>query len=120
MLAKTVLRKIAAMAWWLLISILFFLPGSTLPQTGLFNFPYFDKLVHLGFFAVLLFLWRFSFGPHRKNTFFLLLAAFGYGLAVEVVQHYLIINRSFDMADVVADMSGAVIGVLAWQGYIKK
>jgi VanZ family protein len=81
--------------------------------------PHFDKYVHFGFFAVLLFLWRIHLEPAIKYSFFLLLLGFVYGLGIEIIQHYLIANRSFDMGDVLADMAGAVVGVLAWW-YIKK
>lgn len=106
--------RILAVLWLLFISVLFFLPGSTLPQGGLFSIPYFDKYVHVGFFAVLVFLWRFYFGPDVKFTGLVLLLALCYGMAVEVVQHYWVVNRSFDLGDVLADLSGAVLGIVLW------
>ena len=120
MLAKSSLWKMTAVAWLIFISILFFLPGSAFPKEPPFGIPYFDKYVHFGFFAVLLFLWRFFLLPGAKYSYLLLLMAFLYGLGVEVVQHYFIANRSFDMTDVAADMTGAVMGILVWWGYIKK
>lgn len=115
------LLKILAVLWLLFISVLFFLPGSSLPSGGLFDLPYFDKGVHAGFFGVLLFLWRFYFGPAEKFNWLLLLLAFCYGMGVEVVQHYFIANRTFDLSDVAADMLGAAAGVFFWtRWYIKK
>ena len=112
--------KVFAPLWLLFISVLFFLPGSALPQAGLFDIPYFDKYVHFGFFAVLLFAWRFRFDAVRKNTWFLLLLAFCYGMGVELVQHYFVANRSFDLLDVTADMAGAIVGLLFWWEVYKK
>jgi VanZ family protein len=112
--------RVFALLWLLAISILFFLPGSALPDEGLFNLPYFDKYVHFGLFAVLLFLWRFFFDGAAKFTWILLGLAFCYGLAVEVIQHYWVANRSFDMLDVAADMLGAAAGLIVWTSrYIK-
>ncbi|HUC81794.1 MAG TPA: VanZ family protein [Flavisolibacter sp.] len=119
----TIITKYAkplAIAWLLVISVLFFLPGSALPKETWLNDIQFDKWVHFGFFALLLFLWRFFLPAAKKYSWFLLLGALFYGLGVELVQHYLIANRSFDMGDVAADMAGAVAGILFWQGYIKK
>ena len=113
--------RIFALLWFLFISVLFLLPGSALPSEGLFNLPFFDKYVHVGFFAVLLFLWRFFFDEEKKFTWLLLSLAFCYGMAIEVVQHYFVANRSFDVVDVAADMLGAAAGLLIWTGrYIKK
>ncbi len=121
MLERISLMKILAILWLLIISVLFFLPGSAFPNKGLFGIPHFDKLVHFGFFALLLFLWRFYFEPVKKFTWLLLFLAFCYGIAVEAVQHYFVANRSFDFSDVVADMLGAAGGLFFWSWrYIKK
>jgi VanZ family protein len=120
MFQRRSLLKRLAVIWLLFISVLFFLPGSALPKTAPFGIPHFDKYVHFGFFAVLLFLWRFYFSSATKQSYLLLLVAFCYGLGVEVVQHYVVANRSFDWGDVTADMAGAVAGILIWKGYIKK
>ena len=104
--------------WLLLITVLFLLPGSALPKNEMI-IPHFDKYVHFGFFAVLLFLWRYQFAVAVKYSVLLLLIAVIYGLGIELTQHYLIANRSFDIGDVWADIAGAVAGLLAWR-YIKK
>jgi len=112
--------KPLAIIWLLLISFLFFLPGSALPKENWLDDIYFDKWVHFGFFALLLFLWRFYFSPPIKFDTLCLLAALIYGVGVECIQHYLIANRSFDLGDVIADMAGALAGLLVWDRYIKK
>ena len=112
--------KVLAILWFLIISILFFLPGSAFPEEGWLDKIYFDKWVHFGFFALLLFLWRFYFPALARYNWLMLCIAFVYGFSVEVIQHYLIANRSFDLGDVAADMSGAAAGILVWQWYIKK
>ena len=111
--------KTAAVLWLIIISILFFLPGSALPKEEWLGTIHFDKWVHFGFFALLIFLWRYYFPPVAKYSILLLLAALVYGLGVELIQHHWIANRSFDIGDVMADMAGAVGGVLFW-GWYKK
>ena len=111
--------KPLAVIWLLIISVLFFLPGSAFPKENWLDDIYFDKWVHLGFFALLLFLWRFYLPALIKYDGIVLLAALVYGLAVECIQHYWIANRSFDVGDVVADLAGAFLGLLVWQWYKK-
>ncbi|RYZ59674.1 MAG: VanZ family protein [Chitinophagaceae bacterium] len=118
MLQKIARIRLLPFLWLFVITVLFLLPGSALPKSEMI-IPHFDKYVHFGFFAVLLFLWRFQFSAALRVSVLLLVMAFVYGMGIEVIQHYLIANRSFDMGDVWADMAGAVAGVLAWV-YIKK
>jgi hypothetical protein len=120
MLQMRFAMRVFAVVWLLFISVLFFLPGSTLPKGGLFDIPYFDKYVHIGFFTVLLFAWRFYFDAADKYFRILLALAFCYGMGVEVVQHFFVANRSFDLTDVVADMLGALAGLFIWQRWYKK
>ncbi|HTM91138.1 MAG TPA: VanZ family protein [Flavisolibacter sp.] len=114
--------KWVAITWLLIISILFFLPGSALPKENWLNRIYFDKLVHIGFFGLLLFLWRSSFNWNYGGYHWRLLSlALLYGFFVEFIQLWFVPNRSFDLYDVAADMTGAIIGLSVWQRvYIKK
>lgn len=106
--------KALALVWLIFISTLFFLPGSALPKAEIFDVLSFDKWVHFGLFAVLLFLWRFYFPNEVKYNWWSLLLAFCYGFGVEAIQRYFIPNRSFDLSDVAADMLGAAAGVWFW------
>jgi VanZ family protein len=112
--------KIFAIVWLLIISVLFFLPGSALPDEGMFGIPQFDKLVHAGFFAVLVFCWRFYFKAAPKYTWLLLLLAAAYGLGVEFIQRDFIPHRDFDLYDAIADSIGAAIGLWLWTKWYKK
>jgi VanZ family protein len=95
--------------------ILFFLPGSALPQSSFLDNVHFDKVVHIGLFAILIFLWSSAFQLRLPAGFWLvLLAAFAYGLSVEIIQGVWIPNRSFDLFDLAADMAGSGLGLLFW------
>lgn len=113
--------KSVAIAWFIIMCILFFLPGSALPQENWADAIYFDKWVHVGLFAVLIFLWRSSFKWNLQYYNVLLLgAALLYGLFVEVVQLYWIPNRSFDLYDILSDMTGSFVGLFVWLMVYKK
>lgn len=104
-----------------MMCLLFFLPGSAFPNENWLSKIYFDKLVHLGLFAILVFLWRSAFDfKSASYNWVLLFSALFYGLAVEFIQRYFVPNRDFDLYDVVADVAGGVIGLIVWVRYIKK
>lgn len=113
--------KWVAILYFIIMSVLFFLPGSDLPKEKWLDKIFFDKWVHIGLFAGLIFLSRFNL-PFDNNIFnyLLLLMALTYGLSVEYIQKYWVPNRSFDLWDVVADMGGAFIGLWYWLTLYKK
>jgi len=113
--------KTVAVTWLLIMCVLFFLPGSALPKEGWLDAIHFDKFVHIGLFAVLLFLWRSAFDAKVNHYgYILLLMAISYGFLVEVVQLYWISNRSFDLYDVAADTAGSILGLFIWCRVYKK
>ena len=112
--------KIVALLWFLIMSILFFLPGSELPQENWLDAVHFDKIVHIALFATLLFLWRSAFDLKIKNyTSILLISAILYGFLVEVIQLCWVQGRSFDLFDVLADAMGSFLGLWIWSWHKK-
>ncbi|WP_121211504.1 VanZ family protein [Maricaulis maris] len=92
-----------------LITDLALQPGSALPPR-LFGS---DKLEHFGAFAVLAVLARIAW-PSLPRWFGLLILV-GYGGTIEWLQAHGDAGRTASMADLVADMIGAVAGLgLAW------
>jgi VanZ family protein len=113
--------KAVAITWLFIMCILFFLPGSAFPSENWLGEIYFDKLVHVGLFTVLIFLWRSAFNSEFANyNLALLLSALVYGLAVEFIQRYFVPNRDFDLYDVVADITGSFLGLAVWLWTYKK
>jgi VanZ family protein len=113
--------KWVALLWFVIMCVLFFLPGSDLPKEKWLDKIFFDKWVHIGLFAVLIFLVRFNLPfDHPVFNYLLLLMAFSYGLSVEFIQKYWVPNRSFDLWDVAADMTGAFAGLWYWLTLYKK
>lgn len=119
-----------ALAWLAFSFILLTIPGSNLPEEAsfLFKIPYFDKWVHAGMFAILV--WLFCWGYYqkkyankklRKIFFFIMLMSALYGIAMEFVQREFVANRTYDTMDIAADLTGAFLGFLcSWAMYIKK
>jgi VanZ family protein len=73
----------------------------------------------------LVFLWcrTITIFTEKKSIFFIQVAFyfFLYGIAMEFIQKYFIPNRSFDIADIIADGIGSAIGlIISLMLYIKK
>jgi VanZ family protein len=113
------IRLTAAVLYFFFISVLFCLPGSVFPNENWLSKIYFDKWVHVGFFAMLLLLWSWALMPGRKGVLWLLLSAVAYGLLVEVVQDQFVPNRALDLGDLAADIAGSLFGLWFWSRYIK-
>ena len=80
-------------------------------------------------FSIMVFLWSWGLTKTKprskaglKKIFlwvFILSCVFGVGM--EFVQENLVIHRSFDMGDIIADIIGALLGwIYAWYRFIKK
>lgn len=117
-----------ALVWLLISTVLLLLPGSAFPKEDWLGKIWFDKWVHVGMFAVLVFLWNWSItgmnteSYHWKKRFTLIaLFALAYGIGMEFAQKYFVANRSFDPGDILADAGGCILGWLLSVGrYIKK
>lgn len=101
------------------------MPGSAFPQETWYSKIWLDKWVHIGLFAVLVTCWCWALKekPSGKKQVFMWIAiiAFLYGIGMEFVQRYLVLNRSFDGGDIIADGIGALAGFLfSSRTYIKK
>lgn len=109
-----------AIIWILFVLFLCTLPGNDLPSDPLFEKIHMDKIVHVGLFGctvLLLCLGYYRQHRHISKLAFSVIAisAAFYGLAIEYIQKYIAIQRSFDMSDVAADIVGAVAGILAFK-----
>lgn len=102
--------------WAVFILALTATPGFAMPETIRWNLLEFDKFAHLGVFAVLALLLiigfkkQYSFVRIRENAvlFALGITTF-YGVSIEFLQS-IIPGRSIEFADVIADISGALVG----------
>lgn len=71
--------------------------------------PGFDKFAHVVLFGV----WSFLFaGYTRSNVAVVLLTGFALGLGIEFLQEASGTGRSFEWWDVVADLTGVLLGYL--------
>jgi len=103
--------------WAIVIFILCAMPSESIPDPHL-NIPHVDKVVHFGMFFILALLvcneleyqTRLSL---RKIYITAVCIAFVYGGIIELLQQYCF-NRSGDVADLLADVVGAIAGCLVY------
>jgi H+/Cl- antiporter ClcA len=118
---------VPAIAWIIISIILLTLPGSSFPKENWLDKIWFDKWVHIGMFSILVTLWcwalqkKYSDGARLRTTFIWIgLIGLIYGSGMEFVQKYFIINRSFEIGDIIADGLGCILGaVYSIRRYIK-
>ena len=88
-----------------LVSVVVLFAPSSGPAGGV---PHLDKVVHAGVFGLLVVTGVLRSGHPRA----VVLAAAGYAVLSEVVQHVALPGRTGDPTDVVADVTGALLGLL--------
>ena len=111
--------RVFAIAYLILISILFLLPGSSLPKENWFDAIYLDKWIHVFLFVILILLWLKAFPGYSSRLYILLIVfAIFYGILIELSQELFVLNRSMDVYDIMADTAGVIAG--AWIGKVYK
>ncbi|MBC7720450.1 MAG: VanZ family protein [Pedobacter sp.] len=108
---------IPAFIFFLFSFLLFTIPGQKIPQLDWGNLIKVDKLVHFGLFFILLILLSFPFSKTTLHTklrlkWFLIftVSAIAYGIAIEFIQKYFVLNRTFSVLDIIADAVGCIAG----------
>lgn len=110
-------KFIPGIAWFFVVLVIMCLPGKEIPEIGWLENINFDKLLHIGVFAlqVILLCWPFknsAFDSNERLPYFIKIAlATGvWGITTELIQKYLVPGRYFDVLDCVADCLGAMMG----------
>ncbi len=108
---SSILKKfIPAIVWFIVVTTLFLIPGSEFPQEDWFEKIYLDKLVHIVFIFLLVYLFYYPL-RHQQYNWLLLLVCAGilYGISIEFIQKYWVKGRSFELADIVCDIVGCAL-----------
>ena len=117
-----------AILWFTAITVLLVIPGTAFPSENWMSKIQLDKWAHIILFTTLVVLWVKALWKMYQNNFsFVSLAAavaiisLVYGIGMEIVQHFFVKNRSFELNDIFADLAGSFIGYLLVRGkYFKK
>lgn len=112
--------------WSTLILVMCFLPGSAFKSVK--TFEHTDKIIHTTFYLVHTFLLIGAFDKYKNLTnkqlnysTIIISVPLSMGLFVELVQHFLINNRYWDVYDIAANALGVSLAfVFSKNQYIKK
>ncbi|MBT3242679.1 MAG: VanZ family protein [Bacteroidetes bacterium] len=122
------LRKLLLISiiWAAIILVLCALPGDNLPKSKISIIPHFDKLVHMGLYFPLSFLFIAVFDLSRLSVLrslgpILTLGLVGiYGGFIELAQENLFVHRSAELLDFIFDLIGGLLGILTYYILFRK
>lgn len=113
---KPWLRKTIAIIYLAIVAVLSLMPSYDVPDIKLF--PGADKLVHISMYLGLSFLacWSYDIRRHRMWFMYILMASvFMYGVIMEILQRTMHNGRDFDFKDMIANLTGAILGLLIYR-----
>lgn len=116
-LIKILTSFFPAIIWGLIILYLSSGSGVQLPAS-LWDFMAVDKVGHLVFYGILTYLIAYGFyrnenlSINKKTLFISLTISSFYGISLEFMQYSFFPNRYFEILDIIANISGSILGIL--------
>ena len=106
------LVKIAAAIWVGMIIVLCLMPSSDLPKK--IEIPFLDKIAHFIFYFVLclFILLIFKIPKWTRHTSYVIILLLGFSLFIEIMQYLMPWDRSFSIADLIANLGGIIVGIV--------
>jgi VanZ family protein len=102
-----------AILWSVIIIILSSIPGESANKIALFSGA--DKIGHFGCYLICFYLWAnyFIASKSKKESITLaMIIAVSLGIAMEIGQFLLFSGRKFEFLDIIANISGSILGIL--------
>ena len=103
--------QIPAVLWTFVIASSCLAPASSFSQFSFDQFIGIDKVLHLTLYFGFFILWFLASDnwtiPKKRN---LLLVSILFGVLIEVLQKHMGLGRSYDIADIAANIVGSLIG----------
>ena len=92
------------------------LPADSMQKASLISIPHMDKIGHSIAYLSLGFFWLLVFFAMDKRAIKTLIFLFSLGMLIELTQFYFLVGRYFEILDIIANISGAILGIVV--GYI--
>jgi len=111
---KNVRAKILAIVWTVLIATSCLLPASTFKEFSFDSLIGIDKIIHLTIYFGFVILWALVTDQLTfKYRIILLSVGISYGILIEILQANMSLGRSYDLADIIANSIGCVLGIIS-------
>lgn len=103
--------------WLLIVLVLSTISKSNIAIEEDILLPHADKLAHFGMYFVLqiLLLWQFENRSTPKIQRRIFFAVCIYGIVIELTQQLFLADRFFEIFDIIANITGALVGKLFFQ-----
>lgn len=109
------LLKPATVAW---AAMVFVLSVVRVPKLNSIPAPFIDKIAHFLLYGVLTLLALYAFGGYTKNRakrrLLVVLGVILYGFFIEIVQKNFFSYRSFEISDILANLTGIFVSLLLY------
>lgn len=115
-------RRIVAAGWTIILIAGTLLPKEVVSQGSWLNIPHFDKVSHLCAYALLVFLWSITLVEKTTKIKAARIAFYGsifLGVLLEILQWQLNVGRYFEILDIIANIIGSIIGLIAFYKLFK-
>ena len=115
-------RRLVAAGWTIFLIAGTLLPKGVVSQNNWLDIPHFDKVSHLFAYLLLVYLW--SSALHQKTTKIKAarIAFYGsiaLGIILEILQWQLNVGRHFEILDIIANIIGSILGLIAFYKIFK-
>lgn len=110
---------VSAVIWMVFIAFVSLMKQSSLPENTFLQSIYADKWIHVILYVVLSFLvvqaLNKNFTESSKIFFYAAFVSIIYGILMEVAQSKMNLGRSFELLDILANITGSFSGVLIYK-----
>ena len=110
---------IISIVWGVVILLACTLPANRVSKISLFGINYMDKVFHFlvyFIFSLIIYFDLSKSGNALRNKYFVFIIIFliplVWGIIIELIQFYALLNREGSIADIMANVSGIITGVL--------
>ena len=108
------LKRLFSIIWVLVIFIGTTFPNSDITVGANVLVPHVDKIAHFTMYFILqlLLMWQFDEIKTGRFQIRILLLVCAYGILLELIQKYFLVDRFFESYDIIANITGAFMGII--------
>jgi VanZ family protein len=96
------------------------MPSDNLSSTRFIEIPHFDKVVHFTMYMLMGLSWCTVFHNWKKSIYWVFGLLFILGLGLEILQFYFLTGRFFEIPDLIANITGSILGIIIFLMWIKR
>ena len=115
-------RRLVATGWTIFLIVGTLLPKEVVSQNNWLDIPHLDKISHFFAYALLVFLWSIALKEKTSKIKAARISFYGailLGVLLEILQWQLNLGRYFEILDIIANIIGSIIGLIAYYKIFK-